>query len=123
MGLGQTAEQTGVDNFLSPLKNKRPEKLTPAEMKTYQEGRAMFDDLFKRINQARELAGKKPMGKVDNYYTWMRNFEALKELGIDPVFSDTQVVRKHLPKKGSSPRTFLYVQIILMFSITTCDLA
>ena len=56
----------------------------------------MFDDLFKRINQARELAGKKPMGKVDNYYTWMRNFEALKELGIDPVFSDTQVVRKHL---------------------------
>ena len=96
LGLWAIAEQKGGDKVLSALKKKRPEKLTPAEMKTYQEGRAMFDDLFKRINQARELAGKKPMGKVDNYYTWMRNFEALKELGIDPVFSDTQVVRKHL---------------------------
>jgi len=78
-------------------------ELTPAEMEYYHYGQKVFSDFLPRLNQIRTLAGQKPIGKVRNYSTWIRNLSELESLGIDILKSSAQEIEFHL---NSLPLSF-----------------
>jgi hypothetical protein len=46
---------------------------------------------FTRINKGRELVGLDPIEKVDNYFTFLRKFSLIEELGYDPYTAPKEI--------------------------------
>lgn len=87
--------QEGGAEIMKFMKKKLPE-LTPAEMQYYHWGQKVFNDFLPRLNQMRALAGEKPIGKVSNYSTWIRNLGELADLGIDISKATAEQIEFHL---------------------------
>lgn len=60
-----------------------PPKLTIPEMKAYEFMRDQYDTFLDRLNNARSYAGKDPIPKRPNYFTHIRELEALEDLGFN----------------------------------------
>jgi len=56
-------------------------EMRPIELRIIGEARERFDNVFRRINHAREKAGKDPIKYIKDYVTWMRDFEGIREWG------------------------------------------
>jgi len=63
--------------------NKQAPILKEAEMNAYKQMRSEYDKFLDRLNVARAHAGKKPIQKRDNYFTHIRQMDALESLGWD----------------------------------------
>ena len=90
--------QEGGAEIMQAMKEKLP-KLTPLEMKYYNWIRKTYDVFHTRINQVRTMAGEKPIGRPENYTTWIRNLSRLPELGIDIIGSPLEQIQHHLNSK------------------------
>jgi len=95
LGIYATAQQKGGKALLKEQGYEVPE-LTPQEMAVYEAGRKKFDTFYDQINEARKLAGKQPLKKVENYFTWMRNVGVLKDMGIHIINDSAPSVDIHL---------------------------
>ncbi len=84
-------EQEMIDRVITQkLRNKgklvepkKFEELTPEQQAAVTEIRKVLDVMYERINAAREVAGLDKIEKVDDYFTFMRKFSLLEELGYD----------------------------------------
>ena len=87
------------------------EPLTGAEKEVVKQMDAMYAQFFNRINEARVLAGKKPIEKVENYHTFFRQMEYLiDKLGMNPL--DEVDVKKELAKQFINPNSTYFKQAI-----------
>lgn len=79
-------------------------KLTEFEMRKYLELRDRFETFFDRIQNMRATIGKKPLEKVDNYFTFMRTFNVMDRLGIKSniLMDDPKVVAERYMKYGAT---------------------
>ena len=87
--------QEGGAEIMKAMGKKKPE-LTAPEMQYYHWGQKAFRDFLPRLNQARGMAGEKPIGKVVNYSTWIRNLNELSDLGIDFTKAPVEMIDFHL---------------------------
>ncbi|PKL19574.1 MAG: hypothetical protein CVV49_00625 [Spirochaetae bacterium HGW-Spirochaetae-5] len=67
------------------IKSKTFEELSPSQQGAITEIRKVLDVMFERINAARTESGLEPLSKVDDYFTFLRKFSLLEELGYDPL--------------------------------------
>jgi hypothetical protein len=78
--LNAIARQKGGPEILKAMGVGDLPKLMPEQEAALGQLRNVFDDLFTRFNEARIAAGKKPIDKVENYFTFFRRLdEARKE--------------------------------------------
>jgi len=78
--LNAIARQKGGPEILKAMGVADVPKLMPEQEAALGQLRDVFDDLFIRFNEARVAAGKKPIDKVENYFTFFRRLdEARKE--------------------------------------------
>ncbi len=69
----------------------------PGAMKVYSEARSQLERMFVRLNEARAIAGKPPLPKVENYFTFARGAENLETMGVNLVeISDPAIIKQHL---------------------------
>ena len=61
-------------------------ELTPTEMTVYNDARAGLEQMWHRINDARAIRGLQPIGKIENYFTFLRNAKAMDMIGTDLIF-------------------------------------
>ena len=94
LGVYSISKQANGAEILRRM-GKKVERLTPEEMRNYNAVRAELETMYIQINKARKLAGREPMPKVKNYFTFARNLETLKQLGHDPIFERDMGVLKH----------------------------
>jgi len=101
-------EQKGGDDILRSMGRRKiyREQLKPIEWEIVSEARVAYDKFFERINRVRELAGKKPIKYVDNYFTFMRNIEMLGDMGMGLLDDATALngVLSATPLKWANPR-------------------
>ena len=101
-------EQKGGDDILKSMGKRKVyrEQLKNAEWGVVESSRAAYDKFFERINRVREMAGKKPLKYVDNYFTFMRNLEAMKSMGMGLLDDATALdgVLSATPLKWANPR-------------------
>jgi hypothetical protein len=94
-GLKWRASSERIANHLTGLQKGGPEvlesmgkriiretDLKPIELQIVKEARHVYDAFFQRINAARKLAGKDPIKYIENYYSWMRNLDTMREMGF-----------------------------------------
>lgn len=79
-------------------------RLTNFEMAKYSELRSRFETFFERIQIMRAMIGKKPLEKVDNYFTFMRTFSILDRMGIKSniLMDDPGVITNRYMKYGAT---------------------
>jgi hypothetical protein len=70
------------DKYLIP---KTFEELSPKQQEAVIEIRKIQSVMFERINAARAESGLDPLTKVEDYFTFIRKFSTLEELGYDPM--------------------------------------
>jgi hypothetical protein len=63
------------------IKVKELEQFTPEQQKAIKDIQDLMEVMFDRINSAREAAGLKPIDRVDDYFTFIRKFKVIEELG------------------------------------------
>ncbi|GEM_PF-3775849 len=66
-------------------KAKAFEELTREQQEAVTDIRNILDVMYERINAARVESGLEPLSKVDDYFTFLRKFSLLEELGYDPM--------------------------------------
>ena len=69
-------------------------KLTKKEMQVYEAMRKVFDNLYSRINRARELAGKEPIEKIEDYFTFSRVVDRLDLDGLNILTAPGEYLNK-----------------------------
>jgi len=79
-------QQKGGLETLERMGKERVGNLDLTEQQVYNAVRADLEGIYKQINQTRRLAGLDPMPKVENYFTFFRNLEVLKEEGYNPIY-------------------------------------
>jgi len=79
------AQQEGGVEALATMGIIDIPKLSAKELEVYNEVRLSLDQMFNRINQARELLGLEKIGKIKNYFTFLRKIKALEDLGHERV--------------------------------------
>jgi len=85
-------KQEGGEEALKRTGQRRVTELTPQEKELYQYMLACLEDDYNKFNQARMLAGLKPIKKVENYFTWQRLIEDVVETGLDPtIMSESEL--------------------------------
>ena len=112
-------EQKDGDAILKSMGRRKiyREQLKPMEWEVISEARVIYDKFFERINRVRELAGKKPIKYVDNYFTFMRNMESLRDIGMG-LLDDAEALNGALsatPLKWANPRKGLVGPVTLDF--------
>lgn len=66
------------------IKVKELEQFTPEQQKAIKDIQELMEVMFDRINSAREAAGLDPIQRVDDYFTFIRKFKVIEELGWSP---------------------------------------
>jgi len=102
IGIYAIAQQEHGIKILDKMGIRKIPVLEPAEIKAYEFMRTKYKDFYERINAMRILAGKEPFGKVENYFTFVRNVnEAINVLGLDIVQIKKSGYTEGLGKKAS----------------------
>lgn len=101
---GISLQKRGV-GILKRMGVEIPE-LTTKEMDVYHSIRGMFEDYYKLINEARDLSGKQPMGKIENYFTFMRDMTRLEEWGFNQVLDPKENLDAAFLKLKTTPFRF-----------------
>ena len=83
-------EQVGGKELLKKEKIDLVE-LSPTEYRIYDAVRAELEGIYHQINQTRRLIGLDPMPYVENYFTFFKNLETLKEEGYNPIYEPDRV--------------------------------
>ena len=79
--------------------------LTAGEMNAYNYMRTVYENLYKRLQVARQEAGLKPFGYVDNYFTWFRNLQDLEASGKTfNMIAPNEVTSNFLPPSATGFR-------------------
>ena len=104
---GKSSDRIG--NYLTSQSNNGPDilaamgkkvvkrsDLTTAEIAILTDSRKQYDVFFVKVNNARKLAGQKPLKYERNYFPFMRNLDYLKKEGISLIVDDAAMVQKHL---------------------------
>lgn len=63
------------------IKVKELEQFTPEQQKAIKDIQDLMEVMYDRINSAREAAGLDPIQRVDDYFTFIRKFKVIEELG------------------------------------------
>lgn len=92
IGAYAISQQKNGLEILSAMKKEVP-SLTPKEMKAYDWFRRQYEDLYKQLQFARQEAGLEPFGKVDNYFTFFRDYRLMREFGLDPLAMNAEKFR------------------------------
>ncbi len=95
IGTYLTSKETGGLKLLESMGVKIPE-LTPTELGIAEQMRGKYETYFKEINTARELMGQKPLEYTENYFTWIRNFADMNDMGMSPALTESPVLNNHL---------------------------
>lgn len=66
------------------IKVKELEQFTPEQQKAIKDIQDLMEVMYDRINSAREAAGLDPIQRVDDYFTFIRKFKVIEELGWSP---------------------------------------
>ena len=66
------------------IKVKELEQFTPEQQTAIKEIQDLMEVMYDRINSAREAAGLDPIKRVDDYFTFIRKFKVIEELGWSP---------------------------------------
>ena len=66
------------------IKVKELEQFTPEQQTAIKEIQDLMEVMYDRINSAREAAGIDPIQRVDDYFTFIRKFKVIEELGWSP---------------------------------------
>ena len=80
-------------------------RLTKHEWVAYRYMQVVFEHLWPRINEARVMNGKKPIGKVDSYFSFIRLQEDLAEMGMSVLTASDKAIGKVL-KRGIRSTVF-----------------
>jgi len=105
-----TSLQKGGLETLASMGVKDIPKLTLGEMKIYQTMRGELEKVYNRIQKARIAAGLEPFKKVENYFTFFRNLDAMEKqgygaFGLRANQIDDQFVKESARRFGfSKPR-------------------
>jgi len=86
IGTYMVSRQKEGKKILALMRKKIPD-LTEAEYRVVIEMDAEYARLFDRINEARVLSGMKPIGKVENYFTFFKKLNWYKENLGDDILS------------------------------------
>ena len=78
-------QQKGGVEALTKTKQPIVKSLSEQEQELYDKMIKYFESDFIQFNEARRIAGKHPIEKVENYFTWQRIVENYYENGIDPI--------------------------------------
>jgi len=101
-------QQRGGAGILKRMGVKRVGNLGYTEQRVYNVMRGDLESIYNQINKTRELIGLDPMPKVENYFTFFRNLEMLKEEGYNPIYEpDARLLHKKLnevPFEFAKPR-------------------
>jgi len=81
--LNAIARQKGGPEILKAMGIADVPKLIPEQEAALGQLRNTFDDLFIRFNEARVAAGKKPIDKVENYFTFFRRLDEAKKENLN----------------------------------------
>lgn len=86
-----TGIQEGGETIINAMGKKvlKQSEMTPVELQIIEEARLIYDKFFERLNHVRKQSGKKPLNYEKNYFTWMRNADALTDMGMS--LGDTPV--------------------------------
>jgi hypothetical protein len=87
IGIYAIAKQEGGSEVLKAMNITNIPQLTAHEMKIYEWMRGKFEKQYELLQEARALAGKKGFGKVEDYFTFARQFGVMEKLGFSPIFS------------------------------------
>ena len=89
------SKQNGGMDILKTMKKKIP-KLTEKELEAYNFMRSEYENLYKRLQEVRKLAGKDPFPKVENYFTFFKQLDNMKEMGFNPVQAHKDLISKFI---------------------------
>jgi hypothetical protein len=81
--LNAIARQKGGPDVLKAMGIENLPKLLPEQEAALGQFRTNFDNLFVRFNEARVAAGKEPINKVENYFTFFRRLEDARKDGLN----------------------------------------
>lgn len=81
-------QQEGGVEALERTKQPVVESLSKQEQELYDKMVKYLESDYIRFNEARMIAGKHPIKKVENYFTWQRIVESYYENGVDPITID-----------------------------------
>lgn len=81
--LNAIARQKGGPRVLEAMGITEIPKLSPEQEGGLGRLRETFDELFTRFNQARVAAGKEPIDKVENYFTFFRRLDEAKQENLN----------------------------------------
>jgi len=96
VGLYAVHMREGGDRILRNMGFQVIDKLSPTEMKVYQDLRTQYETLYNSINAARGLMGYDPIGKIDDYFTFIHNMHALEKSGVDVWYADPNLLTRKL---------------------------
>ena len=107
IGAYAIAQQARGKNILARMGVDVP-VLSIVETQKYHALRGKFEKLFERINTTRELVGREPLEKVDNYFTFFRTFGVLDRAGVttNPILDRPVQIHSRYAKYGSTPFRF-----------------
>jgi hypothetical protein len=98
------AQESGGAKQLQAIGKVAPD-LTKEELKAYNFLRKEYDSLLDRLNESRIFAGKKPINRRENYFTHIREMNALEELGYSTVGDDVaDLITKGIHRNAPSFR-------------------
>ena len=110
IGIYAISKQTDGMEILKAMGIKEVPKLDAKEMKVYQWMRENLEEYYDKLQEARAAAGKEGFGKVENYFTFARQFSLAEKLGFSPIFTKSEILntvmhRKTTPFKYEKHRT------------------
>ena len=89
IGTYAIAQRANGEAILKAM-GKKPPALTPNELEMYHYIRGKYDQLWNEVNAARVYAGKEPIEKVDDYFTFNRIFSEWEQM--NPSLVETPAV-------------------------------
>lgn len=102
IGIYALAQQKDGQEILKSMKITEVPKLDAKEMEAYEWMRENLEEFYEKLQTAREAAGKEGFGKVENYFTFARQFSLAEKLGFSPIFTRSELLNTVMHRKTTS---------------------
>ncbi len=103
IGIHAIARQPDGIEVLAGQEITKIPKLKPKELKAYNDLRGIYDELYVLVNKARVESGEKPFPKMENYFTWMQDFQRLKNTKDFTMFDDWRTIESKMAQTKRVP--------------------
>jgi len=101
IGTYAVAQQKDGMSILNTMKKTVPE-LNEQEISIYNTIRSKYEDLYKRIQEARIKSGLEPFEKVENYFTFFKDIGDMERAGVNPILAKKDVIDKFIRPNATS---------------------